>query len=335
MASALAYPVRTPQWILSYQGVNITADISTMVLSVTYTDRLGGEAGEIELEIEDHAKRWQGPWYPALGDVVSLAIGYRGEAMLPCGDFQVDDLELSGPPDVFRLRCLSAYITPAMRTPNTVPFENYTVMGIAQAIAAKYQLGVVGAPGLDDIEYARITQKQETDLAFLRRLANEHNYEFTVAGTQLVFYARGDLESAAPVATIVRSDVEQFSFRNRTRTIYQGAQVSYQNPDNKSVITRNAAATTPVAPTDTLKIVSRCENGQQAAIKAQAALHFHNMVATEAWVSGPGMTALAAGNTIALSGWGVMDSTYLIETARHRLSRSRGYTTEVEVRSVS
>src|SRR5271154_4179196 len=99
MASALSYPVRSPQWVLSYEGVNISADISRMVIGVTYLDHLSGLSGEAEVIIEDHDQRWQGAWYPSLGDGLNLAIGYRGEALLPCGDFQVDELELTGPPD--------------------------------------------------------------------------------------------------------------------------------------------------------------------------------------------------------------------------------------------
>ena len=32
---------RKPGWTLFYQGANVTADISAMVLSITYTDHLG------------------------------------------------------------------------------------------------------------------------------------------------------------------------------------------------------------------------------------------------------------------------------------------------------
>ena len=40
MAGTIAFPVRAPQWVLTYQGVNITANISQMVTSITYLDRL-------------------------------------------------------------------------------------------------------------------------------------------------------------------------------------------------------------------------------------------------------------------------------------------------------
>ncbi len=106
MAASASYIVRAPQWILTYSGVNITADVSAMVLAISYVDRLDGASGDLELELEDSTKLWQGPWYPAIGDIVSLQIGYSGEPLLDCGEFQIDELELDGPPDVMRLRCL-------------------------------------------------------------------------------------------------------------------------------------------------------------------------------------------------------------------------------------
>src|SRR5579863_2171970 len=143
MAAIASFSVRSPQWILSYLGVNITADVSQMVVAIRYVDRLDGASGELEVELEDSAKRWQGPWYPTLGDIVSLQIGYSGELLLDCGEFQIDELELDGPPDVMRLRCLAAYITPAMRTANTAAYENAGLLEIAAKIAAKYGLTLV------------------------------------------------------------------------------------------------------------------------------------------------------------------------------------------------
>src|SRR5271156_2849437 len=146
MAAAVSHSVRTPQWVLTYEGVDITADVSQMVLAISYIDRLGEASGEVEVELEDHAKLWQGPWDPGLGNILSLQIGYLGEALLDCGTFQVDEIELDGPPDVMRLRCLAAYITPAMRTANTVAYENQSIVGIAGQIASKYGLALVTAP---------------------------------------------------------------------------------------------------------------------------------------------------------------------------------------------
>jgi len=334
MAAAISIPVRSPEWVLTYQGINITADISAMVLGISYTDYLSELSGEVELVVEDHDRKWQASWYPTLGDVLNLVIGYRGEGLLPCGDFQIDQLELAGPPDRLTLRCLAAFITPAMRTPNSAGYEGQTLLGIAQTIAEKYGLNVVSTPAVLDITFDRVTQKHETDLAFLKRLAVEHDYDFTVRDSILVFYSRISLEAIVPTLSLARADFESFEFRNRTHTTYRSSHVSYQNPTNKSLIVQSAAATAPIPTGDVLKVISRCENGQQALLRAQAALHTRNMYFTDASLLMPGSIAMASGNTVELSGFGEFDGSYLILVARHRLDRARGYTTGLEVSRV-
>jgi uncharacterized protein len=335
MTAAIAYPVRSPNWILTYQGVNITTDISRMVLSIGYVDELGGRSGELEVELEDRDQRWQGAWFPQQGDVVSLLIGYAGELLLPCGSFQVDDLELEGPPDVFHLRCLPAWITPALRTRNSLGYENQTLLQIAATVAARHGMTVVGAPNQIDISYLRITQKQETDLEFLRRIAVEHDYDFTVRGAQLVFYSRASLEAQPAALTLYRNAVERFSFVTKTHRIYKQAQTSYFDPQSKQLYTQTAQADPAVATGDMLKVVARCENGQQAFERASAALHEANRLLVTCRLAAPGTTLLVAGNVVALSGWDVMDGSYIVERAQHRLSRAAGYVTEADLRMVS
>ncbi len=332
--SATAYPVRTPQWVLTYQGVDITSGISPMVVGITYIDHLDALSGEMEIEVEDHDRKWQGPWYPGLGDQVNLTIGYVGEQMLPCGDFELDQLELSGPPDGFRMRGLAAFVTPALRTANSAGYEGQTLLGIARTIAAKYGYSVVSAGGAADLSFERVTQNGESDLAFLKRLAAEHDFDFTVRGTALVFYARSALEGAPAVETLTRSDTLSFGFINRTRRIYGSATVAYQDPATKSLIAQTANSSAQMPTGDILKRAVRCENGQQAALRARAALHAKNLKFVEGVLRMPGSATLAAGNNVTLSGFGNLDGVYMIRSARHRLTRDGGYVTDVEVRRV-
>ncbi len=333
MASPIALSVRAPTWMLTYRGVDITAATASMLRRISYTDYLSEFSGEVELVIEDHLQKWQSSWYPTLGDEVSLAIGYRNEDLLPCGNFQIDQLELVGPPDTFTIRCLAAFITPAMRTRISLGYEDQTLMSIVQTIAAKYGLVVISAPD-DDFLFERITQKYESDLAFLKRLAFEHGFDFTIRGSSLVFYSQTSLESVAPVRTITREDLETFEFHNRTHSTYGSAQVAHHDPNTKALIIQSVVATEQIATSDVLKIVTRCENGQQALLKAEASLQSHDMVLTEANLIMPGSIAMAAGNTVQLSGFGAFDGKYLTTVAQHRIERSTGYTTRLEVSRV-
>jgi phage protein D len=306
-----------------------------MVVSISYLDELGGRSGELEIELEDRDKRWQGAWFPQQGDVASLLIGYGGELLLPCGDFQVDDLELEGPPDVFHLRCLPAWITPSLRTRTSFGYENQTLLQIAMTVAARHGMTVVGAPNQNNVSYLRITQKQETDLEFLHRVAVEHDYDFTVRGTQLVFYSRASLEAQPAALTLYRNTIERFSFVAKTHRIYKQAQAAYFDSRTKQLYSQTTPANPSVATGDMLKIGARCENGQQALERASAALHEANRLLVTCRLVAPGTTLLLAGNNVALSGWDVMDGTYMIERAQHRISRAAGYVTEADLRMLS
>jgi len=335
LGAGTAYPVRAPGWVLTYQSVDITSDISSMVLNITYTDRLGAASGDLEVILEDSQKLWQGPWYPQEGDVITLTIGYRGEAQLPCGSFQIDELALTGPPDTFHIRSLATYITPAMRTKNSCGYEGQTLTQIAGVIAGKYSLNLVSVA--DDLNpvFERITQNQETDLGFLRRIATEHDYDFTIRGGTMVFYARSALEASPPVATMARGDVMRFAFVDRSYRIYETAQIAYQQPFAKALISQVADNVAPVPTTDSEKRVIRCENGQQAQLKASGVLHANNMVQQTVGLTCSGAPTLVAGNVVTITGFGVNDGNYLIEQARHRLTRATGYTTEIEARNLT
>jgi phage protein D len=333
LMAASIHPVRAPLWILTYQGVNITADVSRMVTEISYTNHENHLSDEIEVKLEDRDRRWQGPWSPTLGDTVTLQIGYAGEGVLPCGTFQVDELEIDGPPDTMHLKCIAAGITPDLRTTRSANYENQTLGGIAATIAARHGYSLVNAPNAVQLSFARRVQNRETDLQFLRRVALQYDYNFSVRGHQLIFFARAQVEAAAPVYTIERRNVTKFNFKSKTHQTYKAAQVNYQDPRTKSLVT--ATVTDPVIKAgDTLVIQERAENAADANQKALAAIQQHNIYQGTARLTLPGTTTLVAGNNVTISGWGVNDGVWMIAKSMHRLERQGGYSTEVELRTL-
>jgi len=344
VAAELSYPVRQPAWVLTYSGQNITADITTMVTEIMFSDTSGAhhhhrgrhsmaETDQVEVTLEDRDRRWQGPWSPMRGAVVSLQIGYVGEEFLDCGYFQVDELELKGPPDTFHLKCIAAGITPSLRTPRSAVYESQTLMQVASTIAARNGLKVVGSPEDINPTWQRLSQSRETDLAFLRRLALAHNYDFTIRGQKLIFYSRTQLEQAAPVALVQRTQTKSFEFKTKTQKIYNACSVFYQHPFQKNLI--GARYQDPDAPTgDDLHIVARCENPHQAQLKARSALHDANMMEVTGRIETEGALLLVAGVNIAIQGFSTFDGNYHINSSKHRLERGSGYSTEIEVRQL-
>ncbi len=327
--------VPSPAWTLKYRGVTITQRIEKMVIAIEYVSFESGASPDLEITLEDRDRRWQGGWFPVRGDEIDLSIGYAN-ALVSCGTFQVDEVELDCPPDVVKMKCLAVTITPDARTPISQQYESMTLADIAKLIAGRHGWALVNTPEQINIEFERVTQNQETDVEFLHKLARENNYEFTVKGGQLIFYSRTALENQAPIATFIRGDGEliRANFKAKTNLTYKAATVSYQNPDTKQLITATVKALPPVAVGDTYVVQKQCENAQDAVQKARAALHDHNALIVTGTLNCPG-NPIPAGSVIAVSGWGNFDGNYMISKASHHLSRNEGYRTDFEIRSLN
>lgn len=325
-----------PAWRLLYVGqqrADLTSDISPAVLSITYHDKAEGEASEIEVELEDRLHRWQGPAFPRRGDTLQLDIGYAG-ALVPCGQFEIDEVELEGPPDVVHIKAISAGIMPDMRTHASRAYHGRTILQIAEEVAKRHGLTVVGAPAEPEVTLERVTQRHETDLAFLRRLANLYGYSFTLRGRQLVFEAREHLERTAPTLTITRQPTTRFRFRARTGRVFRSAAVSYHDARSKKLHAHRETASGDVPCGDTISVPQRCESGTDAKAKAKAALHGHNRHERTASLSLVGDAKVAARVNVRLTGWGQFDGMYHVDSSSHRLTRGGGYETTAELRQV-
>lgn len=327
-----AIPV--PAWQVVFGGVQYRGNLLNHAEHVYYSEAIGGKASCFEIALEDSQKVWQNN-PPTVGQAVSLSIGYQGSSLVSCGAFEVDEWELMGPPDVFVLRAIQAGVTHALRTPRSVAYENQSLTQIAASIAQRYGMTVVADAVSPDVTYARITQKLESDLAFLHRIANLHNYDFNIRGNQLVFYSRPQLESAAPQPAIYKTDTKSFRIHKQHvgDRSYASAYSLYFNPVSKQLL--SALATDPNATSqDTLKIVERIENQQQGALRAQSHLHAANMQQIKATIVIPGTMLYRAGNPVYLSGFGAFDSVkFIVYEAKHKLASSGGYLTSLDLRT--
>lgn len=326
-------PVKKPVWHLILQGKDITERITPYVLSCTYTDPLEGEAAEIDITLEDKDDWWKDAWLPQKGDTVSLALGYEGERLLECGEFQLDELEFSGPPDTVTIRSMAAPVKPELRTARSFAYENTTLAAVAQKVARRHGLIIVGT--VPDVQLQRITQHKETDLTFLRRIAGEYGYVFSLRGKKLVWHDQEILDGVAPVITVTRKMLAgSYSFRTKSARIYRGVRVTYWNAKLKKDVTSTITIAQPGVKWggsgDVLTLVERCQSRAQAKLKAKAALRRANGRQTEGSITVYGTRLLIAGANLQTDGWGKLDNTYQVVKSIHRIDRSGGYKTTAE-----
>lgn len=325
----------TPKFRLLYKGFDISGEIAPHLIACTYTDKVHGEADEIEVEVQDKDGLWRGAWCPEHGDVVDLSIGYEPGPLVPCGAFEIDEpaAKMARGGDAFTFRGLSAPVSKALRTKKTKAFETQSLKQIAQKIASEHGLTLVGTP--PEVSFERVTQRRERDLEFLSRMADHYGAYFSVRGKQLVFAKRDELHERAPVFTF-RAGTDDYitaDLKRASHKTYSKAKVSYFEGNQKKHISVEVEDG-KVKNGDTLRLDERVENEGQARARATSELQKANLKQQTATIVLPGNPLVVAGQIVELdAGFGRWAGRYVVKSSRHHVTRG-GYTTNIELDGV-
>ncbi len=304
---------------------DVTGDFSPWLLSLSYVDHLAGEADGLEISLDNSEGRWLQGWYPVKGSTLEAWLGYEGQPLMPCGEFQVDEMDFSGPPDVVNLRALAAGARTPLRTRQTQVWEGVSLRQVVKAVADRHGLQVAGA--VPDLHWRCVTQMRETDLGFLQRLAIDLGVVFTIKGQRLVFHDLETLEAAPAVRVVRRDEVIGWSFRDKV--VEGAASASYFDGETGELQVVELQA----AHGDHAKRTRRAESRTHATRLAKVALRVARSQEREGTLALSGNVVLRAGRTLELQGWGVLDGLWLIKSARHSVDRG-GYRVDLEVRHV-
>lgn len=329
---------RTATLELTSRGVSMDADIAKSVITFNFTDKAHGESDDMSATFEDREHLWQGGWAPDKGDKLTARIVCRNwfvegdEVTLECGEFTCDEPEISGPPDTASIKGVSAFTdTPIRQEEKTKSWENSNLKQVAQDVATRHGLDLYfkGEP----ISFNRLEQRQESDLAFLQRLAEKNGYNLKVNDGQLTLISGKEADAAASSLTIVRGEdaVSRFSLRSKSADVYEGAQVDYWDAEKKEQVSHTFKPASAPKVTRLLKINQRVEGADEAERLAAGELRTANKRETEGTIDLMGRPDVYAGMVVSLSGWGNFDGEYLVETATHKIDRS-GYTTSLSIR---
>lgn len=333
--SGVAVP--RPTFRLLYDKKDITREISPMVLDVTYTDAIKNDSDSLDISLENAAGKWLTDWYPTLGATLTLSIGYEGLPLIDCGSFQIDEINIASPPSTVRIRALSASVKTSQRTPKSKAYNDMTLDAIVSDVAKRNKLMLKG--DIEPIPIHRATQAHETDLNFIKRVAAGYGYAFNVKGDILICYKLESLKTGKTVSTIDLSEggnVFRYNFTDKIKDIVKKAKVKHHSRKRRKTIKAESPAEGNHATSgDNAEFVAYAENEQQATAKSKAAVNKQNDEKTTGNLSLAGNPVLRAGLTIELAGIGkVLSGKWMIDTSRHSISRSNGYTTDIDLKKV-
>ena len=323
--------VKQPIYRIFYDGKNITEDLRPDLLSVTYTDNVSGAVDDISITLDDGKGLWKNQWSPIKGDQISLDIGYN-DILIPCGVFEVDELKLSGSPDIVSIKAAATSIKNSYRTRNSYAHESKTIRELAQTIATKHGLELTGDVN-DEIRIIRATQYQETDLAFLKRISMQFGYIFNIRANQMIFTSIFDLESQSSVIELRKSDLSRYSITDKTAEDYKAAEVRFQNPDDNKLVTGSANWDSQTKDDD-LVIWEKAENVKQAEAIARSVLHNKNTRRQTGRFDIEGEPLILSGVNIEIGGLGRLSGIYHVESASHTITPDGGYTTSFSAKKI-
>ena len=188
---------RTATLALTWNGVAVTTQLSSHLISATYTDPACGESDTLEISLLNRGMEWANAWRPAKGDWLEGELqleNWEGEGAaltLSIGSMTLDGYSISGPPSTAQIQALS---TPAdggfSETKRDKIWEQVTVEEVAKEIAGRAGLPLVWDVEAQPLVIPTVEQSRQTDAEFLQSLCTDYGYAMKVYSNQLVLFDR-------------------------------------------------------------------------------------------------------------------------------------------------
>jgi len=340
---------RTMRVKLEYNQKDISRDIAPFLKSFDFKDASDGTADDISLTLEDRTELWESDWLPGKGDTLKASFiennwSGEGEREYPVGTFEIDEIEISGLPHEVKIKAISVPDNNELRgVQKNKSWEHIKLSAIAEEVAGNAKLKLY-LKLHEDKELDRVEQKEESDLSFLSRVAKEKSHGVRVSDTQLDVYYIPDLDTAEPIATIVRTEsrISGYSFRSKTRDTYKAAHVRYENTNTGELIEYTFTDKNKEKG-KTLELHQQVSDAAEAETLAKAQLREKNKDEVTGSISFGGLprffnakgketagTMCLSGFTVQLKGFNAFDGKYLVTDTSHSLSG--GYSCKIEIR---
>ncbi len=321
---------------VSYNGKDISTDLAPYLKSFDFNDVMDGEADDISLTLEDMAELWESDWLPEKGSTIKAVIvltGWNGEEEkeLNLGQFEIDEIELTGPPHEVKIKGVSVPDNNTLRgVEKNRSWEKVKLSEICQDIANGASMELFYDVGTDP-ELDRAEQTEESDLAFLQRLCRDNGYALKVSDNKIIVFDAVTYEAREAVATISRegSMVKSYSITSKTRDVYKACHVKYTNTKTGETIEHTFTPDESKAG-KVLAVNEQVENVAEAEKLAKKKLREKNTDEVSVSLSMVGNVELLAGCTVNIKGFHSFDGKYIITNGSHTIGG--GYELKLDLR---
>lgn len=259
--------------------------------------------------------------------------------VLDCGQFELDDISVDGPPSVVTIKATSLPFTSQVRqTEKSKAWENCKLSDIIKEMGEANGMAVLYESAYDPF-YERVEQFKISDIAFASQLCHDAGISLKVTNNIMVAFDQATYEAKPSVKTIRPRDGSYSKYKLEIGSAdakYSSCRVRYTDPDSGKVIEGIAYAEDYKADAKTnqqLEITAKVSSVAEAEALAAKYLRLHNKYGKTVTFTCDGNPLYVAGVTIELEDWGPWNGKYIIKQARHTVGKS-GFQTQIRGRQV-
>lgn len=275
-----------------------------------------------------------------MGATISASIIRRNffsdgkDMVLNCGEFNIDTIQISGPPSKISIKATSLANSSTVRAvKKNRAWEKISLKEIAESIAKQNGLSCFFSGDYDPI-YDRKEQLDESDIVFLQSLCKASGISLKVTSGTIILFDESEYEKKAPVRVFEfgKSDIKSYTLSDGTSdATYSSCHVSYTDSKTGKTIEYTYTPRKDNPGTgEILEVNEKVSDREEARKLAMKRLRQKNKNRFAVSLKTVGDPLCVAGNTATLKGFGDFDGTYIISQAVHSISN--GYTTSVKMR---
>lgn len=257
------------------------------------------------------------------------------DVTLDCGTFEIDGVDVSGPPAKVTLKSTSIPYTSTLRMEKkSRAWENITLKDIGQQIASESNLQLMFEATSNPL-YKRKEQVQTSDIKFLQQLCKAAGMALKVTALTVVIYDAAEYDSKPAIRTFTYGSSDIISYKlgtSLTDTAYTSCHVSYTDPDSKETIEYTYTPDSSTGTGQTLEVNEKVNSTEEAKSLAKKRLREKNTQEYTASLKVVGDVGLVAGANVKLKGFQKFDRKYKVTQAKHSLTG--GYTVDLSLKQV-
>lgn len=223
-----------PTYRITLDGKDMTPAIDPRLIQLNLSENRSDEADQLDITLRSDPELA----IPRRGIILSLSLGFKGDALIDKGSFIMDEVSHSGPPDQLVLRGRSAELTSSLRRRREQSWHANTLGDIVKTIVSRNQLEARIDTTLAAQSIGHIDQSRESDIAFITRLARHFDAVATVKKGKLIFLTINNTRTSAgeelPTIHIDRTQTSSHTYTSADRDSYTGVRATYHNINTAS-----------------------------------------------------------------------------------------------------